>query len=68
VHHQHRPDRVLAILPQPALQLRRIGGGPPVVRQRFDLEPKGFAAHAPVEREKAALDDEQLVAGREQID
>jgi len=48
--------------------LRRIGGGAPVVGQRLDLELEGFAAHAPIEREEAALDDQQLVAWRKQID
>ena len=49
VHHQHRLDRVLTIFAQPALELCRIGGGSPVVRQCLDLEPKSFAAHAPIE-------------------
>ena len=68
MHHQHRLDRVLAIFAQPALEPRRIGGGPPIVGQGLDLEPEGFATHAPIEREIAALDDQHLVARRKQID
>jgi hypothetical protein len=55
VHHQHRLDRVLAILPQPAFELRRIGGGPPIVGQCLDLEAEGFTTHAPIEREEPTL-------------
>ena len=66
--HQHRLDRVLAILAQPALELCWISGRSPIIGQGLDPEPKGLAPHTPVEREKAALDDEQLVTGREQVD
>jgi hypothetical protein len=59
---------VLAVLAQPALELRRIGGSPPIVGQSFDLEPKSFAAHAPIEREIAALDDQHPIARRKQVD
>jgi hypothetical protein len=63
VHHQHRPDRVLAILTQPDLELCGIDGAAPIIGECLDIEPEGLAAHAPIQREKAALDDQYLIAG-----
>src|SRR5215467_1042433 len=59
---------MLTIFPQPVFELDRAGGAAPVIGQRLDLDPEGFGAHTPVEREKSALDHQHLVARRKQID
>ncbi len=68
VHDQHCLDLVLAILAQPRFEPRRVDRAAPVVRQGLDFEAEGFAAQPPVQREEPALDDQHLVAGREQVD
>jgi hypothetical protein len=49
-------------------QLCRVGGAAPIIGQSLDLQPKGLAAHAPIQREEPALDQQHLVAWREQVD
>ena len=61
-------DRVPAILAQPGFERGRVGGVAPIVGQGLDLEPERLAAHAPIQRKIAGLDDQHLVAGREQVD
>ena len=60
--------RCCAVRAQPRFELRRVDGAPPIVGQRFDIEPEGLAAHPPVQREETAFEHQHLVAGREQVD
>ena len=68
MHQQHRLDAVLAVLAQPRFELVGVGRMAPILRQGLDIETERLAAHPPVQREEPALDDQDSVARREQID
>jgi hypothetical protein len=67
LHDEHGLDRAGLVLAQPRLQRRRVDGAAPIAGQDLHGDAQGFGHAAPAGREKAAFEDEHLVAAREEI-